>query len=232
MPLPRYIIFLFFLTSLTAFSQPKDSAAGFKKFLSHFEKVSLPLCEDYSEYERAYDTVEVYLSMTVEDTVEIAEEDDTIVDYRVSESVVIAKDSSTSLRSEYYLRNVKPALDTAIYNYGDTFFYLAFPMSRMEAKNFTALTIDVQYYNGWPGSIIYLAIFTRTGRLVGMIKIASLEYAGSYTDDYGGRAPWFPVERGCMEKDWKVKTYDVNDQLKAIYQINEDGKIVLLGMEE
>lgn len=229
-----YLFLLFWLSTFTAFGQFRDTIT-FKGFLSHFEKAKLPLCENYDDYEQQSDSAPITLSMTLPEDTEIAEEDDTIVGYEVNEHAgVVPKDSADIIPAVYYSCFLQKAIDSAFEaNHKNAGLdYLAFPLSMIKSDSFTAITVEFQYVSFSRESIKYLVAFDRSGQVLDLLEIASYEYGGSYTDDYGRRGSWFPIKTGCIDRKWELTIEDDAGQSDGKYKITSGGKIVALKTEE
>lgn len=230
----HYLLLLFCLSSLTAFGQTAGSGKDFRKFLSYFEKAKLPLCEDYSGYGELYDSSEVYASDTITGDTEIAEENDTIIDYVVESAGIALKDSAGTLPAAYYSRFLEKAIDSVFTaGYRDTgLYYFVFPLRMIKAGSFTAITVEFQYYLSLGGSFKYLVTLDKAGRVLGLLEIASYEFAGTGIDDYGGRVPRFPLKTGCIDEKWELTVNDESNGSKERYKVTPAGKIIALEAEE
>jgi hypothetical protein len=76
------------------------------------------------------------------------------------------------------------------------------------------------------GSELFFCTFRPNGQLISRILLGFYTHTGSYTTEYGGRAPWFPEQLGCIDGEHKIVT-DNGRSSKKHYIIREDGQVIL-----
>lgn len=231
MRLVRLLLVFIVFSPLVALSQGRKSAAEFKAFLSHFEKANLPLCEDYEGYKELSDSTPIYRRMTLKGDTEIAEENDTIVSYMMEPRGIAPKNSAAMLPSKYYDSFLKSELDAtfrSLYYIDSTTEYLVFPLNRLVADSFVAVTVEIQFRARFSvESKKYFVTLDNDGRLVDLLEIAAYAFGGSSVDDHDNRIPWFYTMLGCVDKDWKLILHDNNYSSPVKwYQVSGGGIIM------
>lgn len=113
-------------------------------------------------------------------------------------------------------------------HYLDSDFY---PISLvLETKNYFGVIYERLFYiSGIPSSEKFFCTFTKNGKFISRILIASFTFNGTGMGFSGGRVPVFTKEQGCVDKSLTVRFYSGGYENKPLkYKIHEDGKLTLI----
>ena len=206
---------LFFFTSVTAFGQNKNE---FTNFIKSFPSVELPDTIQYSDAEFSYGYYDC--SSNTSDA------KDTAVKYQDG---VLSKDDSLiinyALAKEILLGDTGRTDDEGSNDSTQAIFYIT---SRIIThKNFYCIVYEEQKnprYSAWSIAHKYLCTFTKKGKLINQILVASADYSGTGILCEGFRVPFYPNEYSFITNNLKIFFYDPENH-DIIYQIDKRGRI-------
>ena len=93
-------------------------------------------------------------------------------------------------------------------------------------KNYYGVTYERLFSSGdIPSSEKYFCTFSKTGRFISRIEIASFVFSGTGFSDSGARFPWFKEVTGCISKDMTIDVTHVDDSTGVKYKVRSDGTI-------
>ena len=84
------------------------------------------------------------------------------------------------------------------------------------------------FENSMDSSEKYFCTFSKKGKFISRVVLASYIYSGTGTSISGERFPWFPEKDGCIEKDLIINIPEDNPGEKEKYKINRKGQIIAI----
>ena len=228
-------LFLFVLSVVTTFVSAQKTT-GLKDFTEKFSPDTLPNCIDYSYDEKVHFGA-IYHTDTVmvkdNDTTYLKLEDvfETNEDYKNDTALRLEK----KLVKEYLVPDAKfidhkdDANSDTLYSeptndYLSSEFYAISLL--VETKKFYGVTYERLFSSGdLPSSEKYFCTYSKTGRFISRILIASFVFSGTGFNDSGARVPWFPEVTGCINKDLTIKVTHTDNGNMVRYMVQDDGII-------
>lgn len=214
-----------------------QDALSFSEFLSKFQKENLPLCIEYSQEERAYFDPPIIS----DDSVLVEDEDTSFYEYEIewAERGDYIRGDDDVLPIENIKKILLPAGEF-IHFYDDSGSILFsepleeylepsefYPIALLaKTPKFNVVVYERIYNISYLSSEKFLCTFSKEGKFISRVLIASCAHSGSYTHDSGGRFPWYPEESGCVDKELNITFTNYQEEIKK-YKIDADGVIKL-----
>jgi hypothetical protein len=210
----KYIVIGILLATITTTNAQTQTNNEFLNLIKTYRVDSLPFCIKYSEDTKS--SIENYDFESNQDEGNFTDED-TLND-------LIVRKFFFGGKNKVYVQNLwsGDTMDVdSINNYlKSNTIYLTSIL--IKTRKFVGIVFSRDEAEG---SEIYFCTFNKNGKLISKIQLAFYMHSGSYTNEEGGRSPWYAEKIGCIEKDFTINTDNgQNETLK--YQILTSGKIM------
>ncbi len=201
-----------------------QDSLDFNNFRAKFNPVTLPYCVQYSEQDIGL----IHIG-------DLEYKDDKDNNYKPDSLILTSEEIQTFLLSHsdtVHIQNIWK-LDTVQTALLDDFlrehtFYANHIF--MDSSGYIGLSYEI--LNHFEGSEKYFCTFNHEGVLISQIHAGFYTHAGSFTNEDGGRDPWYASHGSCIESGGIITKYDyigtVNGQYEALmqYELLPDGKIL------
>ncbi len=187
---------------------------SFKDFVSKFNEVSLPYCDEYSEKYKTAINPEFSESGMIE--VELYRDTSHIISDSDLHNYLFAGLDSTPVQNIWDLSEIgKSSVDD---------YFAANILYRgnliIKTRQFIAITYEC---TNSEGSFKYICTYDRQGNIIDRLLCGFYAHSGSYLSNDEERIPWYAEKTFCINKHFEITT---DDGSVVTYQIDKWGKII------